>query len=325
MKRYTRIVISFVFALFAGPLHAQADYPVRPVRLILPFAPGGASDFVARILQPRLSELLGQTVVVENRPGAAGNIGVEAAARATPDGHTLFLGNVGTMAINPYIYPKFPFKPLEDFIAVTNVAEVPGVLVIHPSVPAKNAKELIAHLKANPNKLNYGSAGPSSINRLESEIFMKLTGTQMVHIPYKGGAGPMVTGLVAGEVQAAFVTFSTAVGFVKGGRLRALGVVSPTRVDALPDVPTMPELGFKDMTVGSWQGIFVPKGTPQKVVAKIFTATTKTLEHPDVVKRLSEGGQRVMVSRSPEEFRKFVKSENDRFAVVVKELGITGD
>lgn len=325
MKHCTRITISLVLALSAGALHAQAEFPNRPVRMILPFAPGGASDFVARIIQPRLAELLGQTVVVENRPGAAGNIGVEAAARATGDGHTLFLGNVGTMAVNPYIYTKFPIKPMDDFIAVTLVAEVPGMLVIHPSVPAKTSKEFIAHLKANPNKLNFGSAGPSSINRLETEMYLKATGTQMVHVPYKGGAGPMVAGLVGGEVQAAFVTFSSAVGFVKAGRLRALGVVSPSRVDALPDVPTMPELGFKDMTIGSWQGVYVPRQTPQKVVATLFSATTRTMQHPEVAKRLSEAGQRVLLSGSPEEFRKFMKSENDRYSVLVKELGITGD
>ena len=302
-----------------------AEYPSRPVRMIIPFAPGGASDFVGRIMQPRLSEQLGQSVVIENRSGAAGNIGVEAAARASADGYTFLLGNIGTMAINPSVYTKFPFNPLVDLIPVTQTVDVPGVLVVHPTIPVKTVKELIEHLKANPNKLNYGSAGATSANRLESEIFMKLTGTQMTHVPYKGGAGPMITGLVSGEVQAAFSSFASVVAFVKAGRLRALGVGAPERVDALPDVPTMPELGFKDMRTGSWQGLFVPKDTPRNVVARLFAVGTKSMEHPDVIKRLADGGTRAVVSRSPEEFRRFVKTETDRYAVVIKEAGITGD
>jgi len=297
------------------------SYPTRPVRMIVPFAPGGASDFVGRIIQPRMTELLGEQVVVDNRAGAGGNIGVEVAARATPDGYTVLLGNVGTMAINPSVYVKFPVKPLRDLVAVTQVVDVPGSLVVHASIPVKSAKELASHLKANPGKLNYGSPAASSANRLEMEIFLGATGASAVHVPYKGGAGPAMIGLLGNEVQMMFVTFSSAITFVKQGRVRMLGVIAPERVAALPDVPTMREQGF-DMVVGSWQGIFVPRGTPRRVTDRLFKVAHETMQHPDVVKRMNEGGVSIVVSKSPEEFTAFHKSENDRFAKVIKDANI---
>src|SRR4051812_44115040 len=257
-------------AVAAGGAGAAENYPSRPVRMIVPFAPGGASDAVARIVQPRMVELLGQPVVIENRSGAAGNIGVEIAARANPDGYTFLLGNVGTMAINPNMFPTFQVKPVRDLIAVTEVVDVPGSLVVHPSLPVKTTKDLIAYLKANPGKLNYGTPGSGSANRLETEMFQIQTGTKMVHVPYKGGAGPAMTGVLAGEVQVAFVTFSSSVNFAKQNRLRMLGVVAPDRVAAMPDVPTMKEQGFPTMVVGSWQGVFLPKGTAQPIIRKLF-------------------------------------------------------
>jgi tripartite-type tricarboxylate transporter receptor subunit TctC len=306
----------------AGAAAAQPGYPSKPLRMIVPFAPGGASDFVARIIQPRLNEQLKQQVVIDNRAGAAGNIGVDTAARATPDGHTFLLGNIGTMAINPNVYTKFPIKPLRDLVPVIQIVDVPGALVVHPSIPAKSVKEFISYLKANPNKLNFGSPGGGSANRIEMEMFKLLTKTEMVHVPYKGGAGPAMTGLLGNEVQTMFVTFSSAVNFAKQGRVRMLGVVSPERVPALPDVHTMPEQGFKDMTIGSWQGIFVPKSTPRSVVNKLFEATTQTMRHPEVIKRLSDGGVSVIVSKSPEAFAAFHKSENERFAKAIREAKI---
>jgi tripartite-type tricarboxylate transporter receptor subunit TctC len=308
----------------AGSAATQAadSYPSRPVRMIVPFAPGGASDFVARIIQPRMSELMGQQVVIDNRSGAAGNIGVEVAANATPDGYTFLLGNVGTMAINPNIFTKFAIKPTRDLIAVQQVVDVPGALVVHPTIPAKSAKEFVTHLKANPNKLNYGSPGPGSNNRIEMEGFLLNTGTKMVHVPYKGGAGPAMIGLLGNEVQAMFVTYSSALTFVKQGRIRMLGVTSPKRVAATPDVPTMAEQGFKEMTTGSWQGVFLPKDTPRAIVNKIFSVTTETMKNPEVVKRLQEGGVDIVVTQSPEDFSKFVRNENARFAKVIKDAKI---
>lgn len=296
--------------------------PTRPVRMVVPFAPGGASDFVGRIIQPRMAELLGQQVVIDNRSGAAGNIGVEVAANANPDGHNLLLGNIGTMAINPNIFPKFQIKPTRDLVAVSQIVDVPGALVVHPSLPAKNAGELISYLKSNPGKVNYGSPGPGSANRLETEIFMLKTGTKMTHVPYKGGAGPAMIGLLGNEVQMMFVTFSSAVSFAKQNRIRMLGVTAPQRIPALPDVPTMAEQGFKDMIVGSWQGVQAPKGTPRAVVNRLYSVMQETMKHPEVVKRLEEGGVNIVVSKSPEDFAAFMKSENERFARVVKEAKI---
>jgi len=201
----------------AMPAWAQTAYPQRPVRMVVPFAPGGASDFVGRIMQPKLGEELGQQVVIDNRAGAAGNIGVEVAARANPDGYTLLLGNIGTMAINPSLYLKFPIKPVNDLVGITQVVDVPGSLVVHPSLPANNVKELIDYAKANQGKLNFGSPGTGSANQLEMEFFMRATGIKMTHIPYKGGAGPAAIALLGNEVQLMFVTLSSSITFVKRG------------------------------------------------------------------------------------------------------------
>jgi tripartite-type tricarboxylate transporter receptor subunit TctC len=289
--------------------------------MIVPFAPGGASDTVGRIIQPALADLLKQQVVIDNRGGAAGNIGVELAVRANPDGYNFLLGNVGTMAINPVYYVKFPYRPLKDLIPVTQVVDVPGCLVTHPSVPAKNVKEMIAHLKANPGKLNYGAPAPSSANALEMIMFLNATGTKAEQIAYKGGAGPAMIGLLGGEVQMMFVTFSSAVNFAKAGKVRMLGMISPDRNPALPDIPTMREQGL-DMVVGSWQGVFVPRGTPQPVVNKLFKASVDMMKDPLVVKRLGELGISIVTSKSPAEFVAFVKAETDRFGKVIKDNNI---
>jgi len=294
------------------------DYPSRPVRMIVPFAPGGASDFVGRIIQPAMADLLKQQVVVDNRGGAAGNIGVEVAVRANPDGYNFLLGNVGTMAINPVYYVKFPYRPLKDLIPITQVVDVPGCLVVHPSLPAKNVKEFIAHLKANPGKLNYGAPAPSSANNLEMVMFLNATGTRAEQIAYKGGAGPAMIGLLGNEVQVMFVTFSSAVNFAKQGRVRMLGVISPDRNPALPDVPTLREQGL-NMVVGSWQGLFLPKGTPQPVVNKLFKVGHEMMKDPQVVKRMAEGGVTIVTSKSSAEFVDFLKSETERFGKVIKD------
>lgn len=298
-----------------------APYPNRPVRMIVPFAPGGASDTVGRIIQPAMTELLGEQVVVDNRGGAAGNIGVEVAVRATPDGYNFLLGNVGTMAINPVYYTKFPYRPLKDLIPITQVVDVPGCIVVHPSLPAKNVKELIAHLKANPGKLNYGAPAPSSANALEMTMFLNATGTNAVQIAYKGGAGPAMIGLLGNEVQMMFVTFSSAVNFAKQGRVKMLGVISPQRNPALPDIPTMREQGL-NMVVGSWQGLFVPKGTPQPVVNKLFKVGIDMMKDPLVIKRLGDSGITITTSKSPSDFVAFVKSETERFGKVIKDSKI---
>ncbi len=325
MKR-RMLILAGLAGVAAAPVHAQpVDFSKRTVRIIVPFAPGGASDFVGRILQPRLAEELGTQVVIDNRAGAAGNIGVEVAARATPDGFTLLLGNVGTMAINPSLYPEFPFKPTKHFVSVSQVVDVPGALVAHPSLPATTVADLIGYAKANPNKLNFASPGSGSANRIEMEMFMRAAGIQMTHIPYKGGAGPAVTSLIQNETQLGFVTLSSAINFVKAGKLKALGVVAPQRIAGVPDLPTMAEAGFKSMRTGSWQGVFVPAGTPAPVVKRLFEATLKVMEHPEVRKRLTEGGAQVVVSRSPADFAEFVRNENERFGQAIRAAGIKAD
>jgi tripartite-type tricarboxylate transporter receptor subunit TctC len=318
-KMITASLLAIAAMSVFAPAIAQTDsYPSRPLRMIVPFAPGGASDFVGRIIQPAMAERLKQQVVVDNRGGAAGNIGVEVAVRATPDGYTFLLGNVGTMAINPNYYTKFQYRPLKDLIPVTQVVDVPGCLVVHPALPPRNVKELIAHLKANPGKLNYGSPAPSSANRLEMEMFLFATGTKAVQINYKGGAGPAMTGLLGNEVQMMFVTFSSAVNFAKQGRVRMLGVISPERNPALPDVPTMREQGH-DMVVGSWQGLFVPKGSPKVVVDKLFQVGVESMKDPQVVKRMQDGGVTIVTSKSPADFVEFVTSETTRYGKVIKD------
>ncbi|HEU0290395.1 MAG TPA: tripartite tricarboxylate transporter substrate binding protein [Burkholderiales bacterium] len=324
VRRYLFPVLVAASLLWHSQAYAQAkgdDYPSRPVRMIVPFAPGGASDFVGRIIQPAMADLLKQQVVVDNRGGAAGNIGVELAVRANPDGYNFLLGNVGTMAINPVYYVKFQYRPLKDLIPITQVVDVPGCLVVHPSVPTKSTKELIAHLKANPGKLNYGAPAPSSANNLEMVMFLNATGTKAEQIAYKGGAGPAMIGLLGGEVQMMFVTFSSAVNFAKAGKVRMLAVISPDRNPAYPEIPTMREQGL-NMVVGSWQGVFVPRGTPQPVVNKLFKVSHEMMKDPQVVKRLTDGGVTIVTSKSPADFVAFVKAETERFGKVIKDNNI---
>jgi tripartite-type tricarboxylate transporter receptor subunit TctC len=318
-------MIRLLLLMLFPTLVFSQSYPNKPVRMIVPFAPGGASDFVGRIMQPRLSELLGQQVIVENRAGASGNIGLDAAAKAPADGYTLFLGNIGTVAINPAVFAStLSVTPTKDFIAVTQVVDVPSALVAHPSLPAGNVKELVAYAKANPGKLNYGSPGSGSQNRLEMEVLRKLESLDMVHIPYKGGAGPAITGLIGGETHLMFVTVSSAIGHVKGGRLKLLGVSSAKRIGAAPDVPTLAESGYPDLTGGSWQGVFVPAGTPKEVVERLLPAVLQTMQTQDVVARLNNGGVEVVTS-SPAAFSEFVAAETRKWARVVKESNATPD
>jgi tripartite-type tricarboxylate transporter receptor subunit TctC len=318
-------MIRLLLLMLFPTLVFSQGYPNKPVRMIVPFAPGGASDFVGRIMQPRLSELLGQQVIVENRAGASGNIGLDAAAKAPADGYTFFLGNIGTVVINPAVFAAtLSVAPTRDFIAVTQVVDVPSALVAHPSLPANNVKELVAYAKANPGKLNYGSPGSGSQNRLEMEVLRKLENLDMVHIPYKGGAGPAITGLIGGETHLMFVTVSSAIGHVKGGRLKLLGVSSAKRLGALPDVPTLAESGYPDLTGGSWQGVFVPAGTPKEVVDRLLPAVLQAMQTQDVVTRLNNGGVEVVTS-SPAAFTEFVAAETRKWARVVKESNATPD
>jgi tripartite-type tricarboxylate transporter receptor subunit TctC len=310
--------------LLAAAAQAQ-DYPSRPVRMIVPFVPGGSSDFVARAIQPKLMDLLGQTVVVDNRPGASGNIGVEISANSPPDGYTIFLGNVGSTAINPSVFPKFPVRPVRDLIGLTLLVDVPGAFAVHPSVPAKSVKEFIDYAKARPGKLNYGSSGSGSAQRLSFEFFMQKAGINLVHIPYKGGAGAATTAVLAGEVSATMLTVASFVGHAKSGKARVLAVMSPKRSHALPQVPTMVEAGFPELKLGSWQAMFVPKGTPRPIVNKLYGVMIKTVEDPETAKRLAAGGADIVTSKSPDEFAAFLKEQTGFWAGVVKSVGATAE
>jgi tripartite-type tricarboxylate transporter receptor subunit TctC len=319
------ISVALLLTLAPALGFGQNAYPSRTVRMIIPFAPGGASDFVGRIMQPRLGELLGQQIVVDNRGGAAGAIGTEAAARSAPDGYTIFLGNVGTLAINPAVFTKLAIHPLRDFQPITQVVDVPGVLIVNPSLAATNVKELIAYAKANPGKLNYASPGSGSQNRLEMELLRRAGGLDMVHVPYKGGAGPAVTGLIAGETQLMFTTISSALGQIKAGRLRALAVTSPKRLVELPEVPTMIESGYTGGSSGSWQGVLVPAGTPREVVDKLYTVIVETMRTPEVKARLAKGAAEAVTSESPKAFADFIAAEEARWGKVAREAGATVD
>jgi len=320
MKKFLLVLL-----LLPGIAAAQ-NYPNKPVRMIIPFAPGGASDFVGRIIQPRMAELLGQQVIVENKPGASGNIGVAETARSAPDGYTIFLGNVGSVAINPGVFPNLAVNPLKDLIAVTQVVDVPGVLVAHPAFPPSTVKELVDYAKANPGKVNYASPGSGSQNRLEMENLRKAAGgLQMVHVPYKGGAGPAVSALVAGETHIMFVTASSAMPMVGAGRLKVLAVAAPKRLQPLPNSPTMQEAGYAGFDTGSWQGVFVPAGTPKEVVDKLYDVSVRTMKAPEVGERLAKGGVEVVTSASPAAFGRFVAAETQRWGKAAKEAGATVD
>ena len=319
-----RLALALTLALACFAARGQA-YPSKPVHMIIPFAPGGASDFVGRIVQPRMAELLGEQIVIENRAGAAGNIGMEAAARAAPDGYTIYLGNIGTVAINPAVFPNLAVNPMRDFAPVTQVVDVPSVLVVNPSFKVDSVQALVAYAKKNPGKLNYASPGSGSQNRLEMELLRRAEGLDMVHVPYKGGAGPAVTGLVAGETQVMFTTAPSAMGQIQGKRIRVLAVTSARRMAQLPRTPTMTESGYRDFVSSSWQGVFAPAGTPQAAIDKLFATLQQTLKTPAVAERLAGGGVDVALSASPKDFAAFVASESQRWGRVARESGATVD
>ena len=312
--------------LLPGRARAQA-YPDRAVRLIVPFAPGGASDLAARILQPPLQEALGQPIVIENRSGAAGNVGMEAAARAAPDGYTVFLGNVGTLAVNPSVFGRtLRLRPAEDFAAVSLVSDTPDGLVAHPSSPFDSVAELVAYARANPGRVNYGSPGAGSLNRLEMELLREQAGgLDMVHVPYPGGAGPAVTAAVAGDVHCLFVTLSSAVGQVQAGRLKGLAVTTAARAAALPGVPTMAGSGYPEFVASSWQGMLLPAGTPGAILARWHAVLAQVLRLPEVTRRFAQAATEPVASVSPAEFAGLIAREQARWGRLVQRAGISAD
>lgn len=316
------LALASVAIVYAQPGESVEEYPSRPLRMIIPFAPGGASDFIGRILQPKLSEVLGQQVVADNRPGASGNIGVKAAADATPDGYTFLLGNVSSMGINPSMFPNFPVRALRDFVGLTLVVDVPGALGVHGGLPVGNLKEFIAYAKANTGKLAYGSAGYGSAQRMAFEYFMKEAGIKLLHVPYKGGAGAATVATLSGEVAATMVTTASLTPHASSGKIKILAVVSKQRIPALPTIPTMIESGFPALDLGSWQGVFVPKGTPKPIIDKLFSVVRKVVHDPWVGERYAKVSAQQITSDSLEEFAAFMKTQNAFWAKIIKDVGI---
>jgi tripartite-type tricarboxylate transporter receptor subunit TctC len=326
-KRRTFVLatVAAAGALSLAPLAAQAQaaFPSKPITIIVPFSAGGTTDILARVIGLHMGTDLGQPVVVDNRAGAGGNIGGQAAARANPDGYTLFMGTVGTHAINQSLYKKMPFDPIKDFAPLSRVAMVPNLLVANPAQPYKNVKELIAYGKAHPGKINFGSSGNGSSIHLSGELFKQMTGVDMQHVPYRGSA-PAVSDLLGGQISVMFDNMPSAIQHVKGGKLRALAVTTAKRSPALPDVPTIAEAGVPGYEATSWFGLLAPAGTPAPIVAKLNASILKALADPEVKKKLAEQGAESH-GEKPEEFAAFIKSETAKWGKVVKESGASLD
>ena len=309
---------------FLGFRLAQAQpWPSKPIRYIVPFAPGGTTDILGRMVASGMSASLGQPVVVENKPGQAGSIGAAELARAAPDGYTIGGGTISSHAINATLYPKLPYDPLKDFAPITMLATLPNMLIVHPSVKAENVRELIALLKANPNKYSFGSAGNGTSQHISGELFKIMSGTDMQHIPYKG-SGPMIPDLIAGTIQLSFENITTAYPQVKGGKLKALAVTSAKRSFVAPDVPTMAEAGLPGYDISSWQAMYAPAGTPRDIVTRLHAETVKVLRAPENQKKLQELGLEAG-GMGPEELLALMRSDIPRLGKVVRESGAKVD
>jgi len=300
-----------------GLARAQSTYPSRPVRLIVPFAPGGTTDIVARVVSDKLRENLGQPVIVENKAGAGGAIGAMELIRATPDGHVLGMATVSTTAANPAINPKIGYDPLTDFAPVTNIAATPNVIAVHPSFPAKDYKAFVEELRRNPGKYSYASSGTGGVGHLQTELFKALSKTFMIHIPYRG-AGPALADVVAGQVPIIFDNLPSALPFIKDGKLVPIVVAAPERLSVLPGVPTFKEVGLEPVNRLAYYGIVAPKGTPRAVIDRIYAATRKTLDDPAVAKRIADTGS-LIVGNTPEQFAQQIAAEFAVYKKVVAE------
>ena len=320
MKERALLAALFVVTLAGAlPVCAQ-EYPRKPIRLIVPFAPGGGNDTVARAISQSAGASLGQPVVVDNRAGAGGILGAELAAKSPADGYTLFLGGVGSHAVNPNLHAKLPYDPVKDFAPITLIASAPSVLVVNPSLPARTLAEFTALAKASPGRINYASNGNGSSAQLAAVLYESMAGVQMVHVPYKGLA-PALVDLLAGEVQAMFSSVVAIVPNIKAGRLRALAVTGKRRAALLPEVPTLDESGVPGYEAGSWYGILAPAGTPQAVVAKLHKAIVRALAQPEVRERLvSEGAE--VIGSTPEAFAAHITAELARMGKLIRDAGI---
>jgi tripartite-type tricarboxylate transporter receptor subunit TctC len=315
-----KIAATLLATVLAGPVaHAQtsaaATYPNKPIRLVVPFTPGGSTDILARSIGQELSKAWGQTVIIDNVPGAGGSIGADRVAKAAGDGYTLLMGHIGTLAVNPSLYPKLPYNPVTDFAPVAWVARVPNVLVVHPSVPAKTVQELVALGKSRPGQLNYGSGGNGSAANLATEYFKMQTGASYLHIPYRGTA-PAVTDLMGGQIQMLFTGAPAVLTQIKNGQLRALAVSSPKRIDVLPDVPTVAESGYKGFEADQWYGVVAPAATPPDIVRKLNAQINLALSSVELKTRLNNEGA-IATPSTPAVFGQLIASELARWKPVI--------
>jgi tripartite-type tricarboxylate transporter receptor subunit TctC len=308
-------------ALAGGAAAAEADYPARPIRWVVPYVAGGAADIFARTVGVKLTEQFGQTVVVDNRAGANGGIGTELVAKAPPDGYTLLLGNSGPVTVNPVLYEKVAYDPLKDLAPVTQGTSYAYVLVTQPSFPAATIKELVALAKAKPGVLTYGSTGIGGGNHLSGELFALTTGTKLIHVPYKGSAAALAD-LLGGQLSFMFDTPITSVPQLKAGKLRAMGVTGLKRASALPDVPTLDELGLKGFELTQWQAVLVPAGTPRPVIDRLNAAVVRALKMPDVIERLATQGGNELVGNTPEQFGQVIRSDLEKYRRLVRDANI---
>ena len=316
-------VFAFSALLAASAAAFAQTYPSKPIRLIVPFPPGGSADILARAIGQKAGEGLGQPFVVENRPGAGTAIGADALAKSAPDGYAVMIGTVSSHAINPALNPKLPYDPLKDFTPVSLVATIPFAMIVHPSVPAKNVQEFIALAKAKPGSLNYSSAGNGTSNHLAGELLKSMARVDIVHVPYKGSA-PALNDLIAGQVSLMFDLVLTAAPHVKSGAVRGLAVTGAQRSSALPELPTVAESGVPGYEVSAWFGIFAPAGLAQPVVQRLNAEFVKGLQQPDLRQRLASQGAEPLTS-TPEEFGSYLRSEIAKWAKVVKESGMKVD
>jgi len=304
----------------AAPAQAADAYPNKPIRLIVPFAAGGTTDIVARIVAEGLTRELGQPVVVENRGGGGGSIGADALVRSAPDGYTLGVATVSTMATNPATNPNNPYDPIKDFTPITNLVNVPNVLTVNPKVPAKTLAEFITLLKSNPGKYSYASSGTGGISHLDGELFKSLTNTDMVHVPYRG-SGPALNDTIAGQVNAQFDNLPSSLPHIQAGKLRALAVAAPKRLPSLPDVPNFAEAGLPQMDNMAWYGLVAPAGTPKAVVDRVHDAAVKALKDPKIAQRLADGGA-LVDGNTPAEYAAQIKRELELRQRIAKERNI---
>jgi tripartite-type tricarboxylate transporter receptor subunit TctC len=319
-------MLTAIFAatfLLAGTEAAAQPWPSKPIKWVVPFAPGGTTDILARTVGDKLSQALGQPVIIENKPGAGGGVGAEFVAKAAPDGYTIMGGTISTHAINASLYKNLPYDPVRDFAPIVLLARVPNMLVVNVDIPAKNVPELIALLKANPGKYSFASSGNGTSQHLSGELFKSMSGTDMQHIPYKGSP-PALQDVMGGQVAMTFDNITTAWPLAKAGKLRALAVTTASRSSIAPDVPTLAESGLPGFEVGSWQGVFAPAGTPPDIVKRLNAEIVRILKLPDVRDKLAGLGAE-LVGNTPEEFSVLVKAEVVKWADVVRKSGAKVD